>query len=231
MPNKNAYLKEMGIDVWRERAVSVNEVNDNAEVALEPTAEIRAPSLPVKKVEPEKINIDTLDWSSLTQHILACQLCSLSQTRTHSTVGVGNKTASLMIIAEDNDEQSKKLLTAMLKAIGLQRNDIYITNIIKCGAAETVEASDDNILSCKPYLLREINLIKPKLILALGNTAAHHLLKNKSPMNRLRGQLHFIDNISSPILVSYHPTYLLAAPSEKRKAWDDLQLAMEEINV
>lgn len=230
MSNKNAYLKEMGIDIWRERTVSVIEVNDNTEVLLEPTSEIRAPSLSIKKIEAEKVNIDTLDWDKLTQHILTCQLCPLSQTRTHSTVGVGHKTSALMIVAEEGNEQSEKLLTAMLKAIGLQRNDVYITNVIKCAAAETAPTSDEHILSCEPYLLREINLIKPKLILALGNAAAHHLLKNKSTMNRLRGQLHFVENISSPVLVSYHPTYLLAAPREKRKAWDDLQLALKEIN-
>ncbi len=231
MSNKNAYLKEMDIDVWRERTVLVTDINENTETTLESLTEAIESAIPVKEIEIEKENIDTLDWNGLTQHIVACQLCQLSKTRIQPIIGTGNKTATLMIVAEDSNEQSKKLLTSMLKAIGLHRSDVYITNSIKCHASEIIEASEDEILSCTPYLIREINLVQPTLILALGNTVAHHLLKNKSPMNRLRGQLHFVDNISAPILVSYHPTYLLAAPSEKRKAWDDLQLAMKEINV
>lgn len=158
-----------------------------------------------------------------------CQLCDLSQTRTQTLFGEGNKTAALMIVADDSNVQSAKLLTAMLKAMGYQRKDVYITNIIKCNIDENKEASEEQSDLCEPYLLRQISLAQPKLILALGNAAAQRLLKSKSTMNRLRGQLHYIDGINAPVLVTYHPTYLLAAPNEKRKAWEDLQLAMKEL--
>ena len=134
-----------------------------------------------------------------------------------------------MIIADDTNEQSGKLLTSMLKAMNYQRSDVYISDIVKCATTEKTDVSETQAELCEPYLLRQISLVQPKLILALGNASAQRLLKSKSTMNRLRGQLHYVDGINAPILVSYHPTYLLAAPNEKRKAWEDLQLAIKEL--
>ena len=136
-----------------------------------------------------------------------------------------------MIIGDDSNEQSGKLLTSMLKAMGYQRSDVYITHVVKCNLVDNKDASQEQAEACESYLLRQISLVQPKLILTLGNSAAQRLLKSKSTMNRLRGQLHYIDGINAPILVSYHPTYLLAAPNEKRKAWEDLQLAMKELGL
>lgn len=244
--NKNAYLKEMGIDVWVERNPIVQELE-----AEMPTVEISQPSFSTPPVVELKenissevntaINVESLGWQALTAHIAECQLCELSKTRSQTFVGSGSQNAELMIIGNaptNADEQqgnvfsgeAGKLLTAMLKAMGYQRNDVYISNIVKCKTVENQEPSEEQVLSCKAYLLRQISLIKPKLILALGNSAAQQLLKSKSTMNRLRGQFHYVDAINAPILVSYHPTYLLASPNEKRKAWEDLQLAMKELN-
>ena len=243
--NKNAYLKEMGIDVWVERNPIVKEIE-----VEQPTLEASPPSLatpPIvelnenisSKVNAE-INVESLDWQALTAHIAECQLCELSKMRSQTLVGSGSQNAELMIIGNaptNADEQqgnifsgeAGKLLTAMLKAMGYQQNDVYISNIVKCKTVDNQEPSEQQALSCEAYLLRQIFLVKPKLILALGNSAAQQLLKSKSTMNRLRGQLHYIDTINAPILVSYHPTYLLASPNEKRKAWEDLQLAMKEL--
>jgi len=234
MSNKKAYLKEMGIDVWLERNPSIPE----SSVAVEPISakETFPPEITVVEsvaapVEPvETTDIEKLDWRELHAQASKCQLCDLSQTRTQTILGSGKKTADLMIIADDTNEQSGALLTAMLKAMGFQRSDVYISDIVKCNLPESKEASDEQAHSCEPFLLRQISLLQPKLILALGNAAAQRLLKSKSTMNRLRGQLHYVDGINVPILVSYHPAYLLAAPNEKRKAWQDIQFAMKELN-
>lgn len=254
MSNKSAYLKAMGIDVWVERNPTIPDiVNVEAELSSVEKAEltvasthetsIPAPIESNENIKAEVIattNVETLDWQALRAHVSECQLCGLSKTRTQTVFGTGNQTASLMIVgdapnAEDEQQgdvfsgQAGKLLTAMLKAMGYQRNDVYISNIVKCKITENQEPSEEQAISCEPYLLRQISLLKPKLILALGNAAAQRLLKSKSTMSRLRGQLHYVDGINSPILVSYHPTYLLAAPNEKRKAWEDLQIVMKEL--
>ena len=242
MSSKKAYLKEMGIDVWVERNPVHQDIRqDYSEVTpnipAPPQIELESNNKP--EVIP-KANIETLDWQALCKHVAECQLCELSKTRSKILFSSGNQNTSLMIIGNaptEEDEQkgeffsgqAGKLLTAMLKAMGYQRNDVYISDILKCKTLENKEPSDTQAESCAAYLLREISLLKPKLILALGNSAAQQLLKTKSTMSRLRGQLHYIDGIISPIIVSYHPTYLLAAPNEKRKAWDDLQLAMKEL--
>lgn len=246
----------MGIDVWIERNPVIPDiVNVEAELSAVEKAEPTVVSTPEtstpapiesnENIEAEVIaitNVETLDWQALRSHVSECQLCELSKTRTQTIFGSGDQTASLMIIgnapnAEDDKQgnifsgQAGKLLTAMLKAMGYQRNDVYISNIVKCKTAEKQEPSEEQAISCEPYLLRQISLLKPELILALGNAAAQRLLKSKSTMSRLRGQLHYVDGINPPILVSYHPTYLLAAPNEKRKAWQDLQIAMKELKL
>lgn len=240
MTNKNAYLKEMGIDVWVERNSEV-ESRDIANVGkpIPITSEVKVerkekvntstPNIEVTPAVVETIDIKSLDWQALQKKVASCQLCELSQARTQKNFGVGNQTASLMIIADDTNEQSGKLLTSMLKAMNYQRSDVYISDIVKCTTTEKTDVSETQAEACEPYLLRQISLVQPKLILALGNASAQRLLKSKSTMNRLRGQLHYVDGINAPILVSYHPTYLLAAPTEKRKAWEDLQHAIKEL--
>lgn len=251
--SKNAYLKAMEIDIWVERnprdTNTNNSVENNSntlnqepynteslnvhanEVIVAPKTESAIPIAEEISPVDEVVNIDSLDWQALQAHVSKCQLCELSQTRSQTIFGTGNQSASLMIIGDDSNQQSGKLLTSMLKAMGLQRSDVYITHIVKCNLVENQDASQEQAELCESYLLRQISLIQPKLILTLGNSAAQRVLKSKSTMNRLRGQLHYIDGINAPILVSYHPTYLMAAPNEKRKAWEDLQLAMKELSL
>lgn len=235
----------MGIDVWIERRPALK----NTEVEL-PATEIVTPIISTSPEIAEAvaldsvaaISVESLGWQELAKQVSECQLCELSKTRKQTIFGEGSQKAALMIIGNaptvEDEQQGNmfsgepgKLLTAMLKAMGYQRNDVYVSSIVKCKTHENQEPSEEQASSCEAYLLRQISLLKPKLILALGNAAAQQLLKSKSTMSRLRGQLHYVDNISAPIIVSYHPTYLLAAPNEKRKAWQDLQLAMRELKL
>jgi uracil-DNA glycosylase family 4 len=240
LDDKSAYLKAMDIDVWVERSstVAVFENTQKTELKSEqPVAE----SIPKPIAETETTHdIESLDWQALHSVVAECQRCELSKTRTKTVFATGNQTAPLMIIGDAANEEDQqqgepfsgeagKLLTAMLKAMGYQRNDVYISNIVKCCTEKNQEPSIEEASSCEPYLLRQIKLLKPQLILVLGSTAAQWLLKSKSTLSRLRGQLHYVDGISAPVLVSYHPAYLLRAPNEKRKAWEDLQMAMKEL--
>lgn len=244
----------MGIDVWVERNPSVPDVaNFDADRSsaiiqqAEPAVDSEIPaSIESFDANEEtttiKTNIEVLDWQALRKVVSECQSCDLSKTRRQTIFGSGKQTASLMVIGDAPNEQDEqqgdvfsgqagKLLTAMLKAMGYQRNDVYISNVVKCRTPQNQEPSVAEAASCESYLIRQINLLQPKLILALGSVTAQRLLKSKSTMGRLRSQLHYIDGINAPILVSYHPTYLLAAPNEKRKAWEDLQMAMKELAI
>ena len=243
---QNAYLKAMGIDVWVERNSSHSPlVNTSPEIVPEvkfeePTAASIQQPEPIVEVET-KINIDKLDWPSLHSLVAACTDCDLSNNRKKTIFGNGNQTASLMIIGDapsSEDElqgepfsgKAGTLLTAMLKAMGFRRNDIYITNLVKCCTSENQDPSVEEVATCESYLQRQIRLVQPDLILVLGSIAAQRFLKSKSTLTRLRGQLHYIEDISTPIIVSFDPAYLLRSPNEKRKAWDDLQTAMKELS-
>ena len=236
--SKNTYLKEIGIDIWIERNPKTEHPDNNIleasnigspiPITTEAKIETKEEVKPATSVI-ETVDIQSLDWQALQKQVSSCHLCELSQSRTQINFGLGNQTASLLIIADDTNTESSKLLTSMLKAMGYQRRDVYITDVLKCGMAENIDATESQAESCEPYFFRQVSLVQPKLIIALGNAAAQYLLKSKSTMNRLRGQLHYVDGIAAPILVSYHPTYLLASPNEKRKSWEDLQLAMKEL--
>lgn len=249
MPDKNAYLKAMGIDVWVEREPASADVihiepepSSPQSIKEVPSVEVPHVEVAAEKAEPltDSIAIEELDWQGLRSLVSKCQVCELSKVRKQTVFGEGNQTADLMIIGDapsvEDDKQGMvfsgevgKLLTAMLKAMGYQRNNVYISNIVKCHTTQNQEPMETEATACEPYLLRQINLVQPKLILALGTVTAQRLFKSKSTMGRLRGQLHYSEGINAPILVSYHPAYLLRAPNEKRKAWEDLQMAMQEL--
>ena len=195
----------------------------------------------ITETQTENINVETLDWQALQSVVSECQSCELSENRTKTLLGAGKQTASLMIIgdapSEEDEQQGEpfagkagKLLTAMLKAMGYQRNDVYISNLVKCRTAENQDPSVEEVAACESYLKRQVKLLQPDLILALGGITAQRLLKSKSTLSRLRGQLHYIDDINVPIIVSFDPAYLLRSPNEKRKAWDDLQMAMKALS-
>lgn len=250
--SRQVYLKAMGIDVWLDRRsdstehlinfepvpIALDESIHPVEIKSAEAASVILPKPPPSAFIKPDLKVNSLDWPSLRKRVSDCTECSLAETRTQTVFGTGNKQASLMLISDAPDQyedaqgepfvaETGKLLTAMLKAIGFNQQDVYLANITKCQPPQNREPSIEESESCWTYLKRQIDLVQPDLILALGLTAAQRLLNTKSTLSRLRGQPHFVENIAVPVLVSYHPAYLLRSPSEKRKAWDDLKLVMQ----
>lgn len=181
-------------------------------------------------------NATTMDWETLERTVLSCTRCALHQTRTQAVFGVGNRQAQWMVIGEapgaDEDRQGEpfvgragQLLNSMLKAIGLAREEVYIANVLKCRPPANRDPLPEEAATCEPYLKRQIELIKPRIILAVGRIAAQNLLKTDTKIGALRGKRHVYPGTDIPLVVTYHPAYLLRSPLEKRKAWEDLQLA------
>lgn len=179
-------------------------------------------------------------WEALKQTVSACTRCALHEHRTQTVFGVGNQAANLMIIGEapgfHEDKQGEpfvgragQLLTAMLKAIEFERSDVYIANILKCRPPENRDPLPQEVDACTAYLDQQIALVKPRLLLAVGRVAAHYLLKTKSSLESLRNQIHpyGIDRI--PLIITYHPAYLLRQPRDKKKAYQDLKFVKKEL--
>lgn len=182
------------------------------------------------------LDISRMDWKLLESTVSGCVACPLSQTRTQTVFGVGDKQADWLFIGEGPGAkedatgepfvgQAGKLLDQMLSAIKLKRGDrVYITNIVKCRPPNNRNPMPYEARQCEPYLTRQINLIKPKIIVALGKVAAQNLLQSDDSISSLRGKVHDYSGI--PLIVTYHPAYLLRALSEKAKAWKDLCFAV-----
>jgi DNA polymerase len=178
--------------------------------------------------------VHELDWEALQNRVAACTACDLHKTRTRTVFGVGNRQADLMLIGEapgaDEDAQGEpfvgragQLLNAMLYAIDLKRESVYIANVVKCRPHENRNPNHHEIDCCNAFLQRQIALVKPKLIIAVGRVAAHHLLVTETLISKLRGQRFEYGESKIPLIAIYHPAYLLHRPSEKRHAWQDLQ--------
>jgi len=200
------------------------------EVSKEAEVEIKTESLIDKKQSMPT------DWNGLQQAVVTCQQCALHKERTKALFGSGNQNSDWLIIgdipshADDQQgkifsDQSGELLIAMLKAIGLNRHQVYLTNTLKCMPANNREPVETEVESCHQYLLQQIELIKPKLILVLGQSAAQRVLKTHSTMARLRQKVHSLETLNIPVVVTYHPSYLLNMPTDKAKAWQDLLFA------
>jgi DNA polymerase len=209
------YLRALGVDVWVRRGAETNAGAQHA-----------APLQPA-----------TLDWPTLEAAVKGCTQCVLHRTRTQAVFGAGNKQATWMIVGDapgaDEDATGEpfagragQLLNAMLKAIGLQREQVFVVNVMKCRPPQDRASTRDEAACCKPYLQRQIELVNPKFILCVGPIAAQHLLNTDTPIDKLRGQVHRLGEAQRPVVVTYHPAYLLRSPGEKRRAWDDLVLAM-----
>ncbi len=175
----------------------------------------------------------TTTLTELNEQICTCMQCPLGHTRTNFVFGSGNPNADIMIVGEapgaDEDEQglpfvgrAGQLLTKILEAISLPREEVYICNILKCRPPNNRKPLVGETDQCEPYLWKQIELVQPKLILALGLTAANTLLKNKESMTNLRGKIHDYHGIRT--LVTYHPAALLRNPEWKKYAWDDVKL-------
>ena len=202
----------------------------------ETVSELDAVNLPPSPPLSREARIARMDWEELTAEARQCQACGLCATRTQVVFGVGNRQAEWLVIGEgpgaDEDQQGEpfvgragKLLNPMLLAIGLRREQAYITNIVRCRPPENREPAPEEAAKCRPFLERQIELIQPRIILAVGRIAAQNLLNTDTPIGKLRGQAHRFGPARIPVVVTYHPAYLLRSPREKRKAWDDLRLA------
>ncbi|MGH8197646.1 MAG: uracil-DNA glycosylase [Steroidobacteraceae bacterium] len=178
---------------------------------------------------------DGPDWTTLAARVRECRLCGLCETRTQTVFGTGNQRARLMVIGEapgaEEDRQGEPfvgraglLLNSMLRAAGFERGEVYIANVLKCRPPQNRDPSHEETERCLPYLLRQIELIGPAAILCVGRIAAQRLLGTEQPLARLRGRVLRLGDV--PVIVTYHPAYLLRSPGEKRKSWEDLKLAL-----
>jgi uracil-DNA glycosylase len=221
-----AYLQALGLEQWVPRA---------APPATGADAEARAPtaSAGLQSAELES------RWETLRAEVLSCGRCPLHLTRTQGVFGVGPRRSDWLVVGEapgaEEDRrgepfvgQAGQLLDAMLRAIGLDRTaNVYIANILKSRPPGNRDPKSEEVAACLPYLKRQIELLQPKLILTVGRIAAQNLLATEAPLGRLRGQVHYFGELNTPLVVTYHPAYLLRTPADKRKAWEDLKFARD----
>jgi len=226
---RRTYLDAMGVQVWEQRDGS----SLTEGLPLE-----EYPGANVEHRQQIQIDVQELGWEALQQQVASCVSCDLHTGRTQTVFGVGNRQAELLIIGEapgaDEDQQGEpfvgeagKLLDEMLLAIGLERRAVYIANILKCRPPENHDPKTSEVSACEPYLRRQVQLLKPKLILAVGRVAAQNLLKTETKIGKLRGQQYVYADTDIPVVVTYHPAYLLRAPTEKRKSWQDLLMVRD----
>ncbi|HUW00457.1 MAG TPA: uracil-DNA glycosylase [Gallionella sp.] len=199
----------------------------------------KAEAIQAPAVTPHS-DVAGLDWSALKQRVSACSACKLRAGCTQTVFGVGDEHADWLFVGEgpgaDEDAlgepfvgQAGKLLDNMLIAIKLKRgNNVYIANIVKCRPPGNRNPDAEEIAACLPYLQRQIELLQPKMIVALGKVASNALLGRDATLASLRGKLH--DYRGIPLIVTYHPAYLLRSPSEKAKAWQDLCVAQNKMH-
>ena len=202
--------------------------------APSPTASPQAAGVEVG-AEPATSEVIDLDWAGLEARVAGCRECGLCEGRTQTVFGVGDRQADLVLVGEgpgaEEDRrgepfvgQAGQLLDRMLAAIGLDRHHgVYICNVVKCRPPRNRDPKAEEAAACRPYLHRQLSLLQPRLVVALGRVPAHHLLGVTTPLGRLRGQLHRYEPVDVPLLATYHPAYLLRSPADKARAWQDLK--------
>jgi DNA polymerase len=227
MLSRDDVFSELGIGpVWRLRETA-------------PDSPLAAPDSPLSAPD-SPLSAPSYTWDTLAEAVAHCTACKLAASRTQGVLGVGDRNADWLIIGEapgaEEDAQGEpfvgqagKLLDAMLAAIGLARGDnVYLTNVLKSHPPGNRNPEADEVAACRPYLLAQIELIQPKLILALGRFAAQSLLDTDASVEHLRGQVHAFQSV--PLVVTYHPAYLLRKPTDKARAWEDLCLARRTLS-
>lgn len=211
------YLAALGIEEWLPRLASG---------VVAPAAS-----------EPATNDDNERAWQQLADEVTRCTRCELHKTRIRPVLGVGDRRAQWLVVGEapgaDEDRQGEpfvgragQLLDAMLRAIGLARGqNVYIANILKSRPPGNRDPAPAEVAACLPYLERQIQLIRPRLILAVGRIAMQNLLGTQDSLGRMRGRVHEFGALKTPLIVTYHPAYLLRTPADKRKAWEDLKFA------
>jgi DNA polymerase len=239
-------LKGIGIQSWSERPATLDNrpaTGPVVEIAGEPVpqavenAVVKSPQeVPAENPAtrtPAPTSFDS--WDSLIDAIHGCKACELAHNCTQKVPGVGDRQADLLIIGEGpgHDEdlrgepfvgRSGQLLDRMLAAIGIAREQVYITNIVKCRPPNNRDPKQDEAQQCRAYLEAQIKQIAPKVILSVGRVSAHNLLGSNQPVGKLIQQMHKLPGTEIPLKVTYHPAYLLRNPSAKAIAWQDLKL-------
>jgi len=221
LSRQRRYLHAMGIEAWELRSPSP---------PAHPTSVAPPAPFPAQPLIPDA----PPDWGALEAAVASCTACALHTGRTQTVFGVGHRQPRWLFVGEapgaEEDRQGEpfvghagQLLNAMLFAIGLKREEIYIANVLKCRPPNNRDPQGDEVTRCEPFLLRQVELLAPKIIVAMGRFAAHSLLKTDLPLSKLRGQRLSYHGI--PLIVTYHPAYLLRNPIDKRKAWEDLTSA------
>ena len=219
---------------WRERAGSITNGQLPTAIAQLPTANARlsTASEPVHNTLPPTI----LSLTEIREELGDCTRCKLSTLgRKQIVFGVGNPKAELMFVGEgpgaDEDIQgipfvgrAGQLLTKMIEAMGFRREDVYIANVVKCRPPDNRNPEPDEIASCEPFLFRQIEAIEPKVIVALGSFAAKTLLRTQDPISRLRGRVY--EYHGAKLVPTFHPSFLLRSPAQKKYAWEDLKKAL-----
>jgi DNA polymerase len=217
---RKEYLQAIGIESWVRRG-----------------APVMAP-IPPSPAPAESPREGGFDWPELESRVAHCERCPLHATRTRPVFGVGSRQAQWLIVGEapgaEEDARGEpfvgragQLLNSMLRAVGLKREEVYIANVLKCRPPGNRDPAPLEAAECLPYLEQQIALLNPKIMLAVGRIAAQNLLRTESPLGRLRKQVHRFGRSQVPLIATYHPAYLLRAPAEKRKAWEDLKFARE----
>ena len=238
---KQRYLQAMGVDVWVERSPGFPALAENSLDAIVPQPEpvTTAPqAIAPSQTESLARREIPVSWAQLRSAVSSCTACPLHETRTQTVFGVGNENADWLFVGEapgaDEDAQGEpfvgragKLLNAMLFALGLAREQVFIANVLKCRPPNNRDPRPEEVVACEHFLRDQIGLIKPRIIVALGRHAAHNLLKTDQPLSHLRGKIHAYEN--TPLIVTYHPAYLLRSPAEKGKAWVDLCMARKQV--
>jgi len=229
-----AYLEAMGIQVWQRRHSSEISSQQQLQVAQESVDQPAEPLCPAVIQQPAT-------WASVESQVASCIRCELHKHRTQTVFGVGNRNATWMFIGEapgaDEDKQGEpfvgkagQLLNLMLKSVGLSRQEVYIANIVKCRPPGNRDPQPEEAVCCEPYLMQQIAWVQPKIIVAVGRIAAQNLLKTDQPVGVLRNKQHSYGENRIPLVVTYHPAYLLRSPQEKRKAWEDLLFARKIVS-
>ncbi len=253
---QRAMLRAMGLRVWAPVDAEAGPdvaTTDVAELPAPAPAPSPAPSparapvqlpaaVPAAPASGPLRDASQLGWPELREAVVGCTACVLCERRTQTVFGVGHQRAHWMVVGEAPGEQedregepfvgkSGQLLDNMLRAIGLSREagppetQVYIANAVKCRPPGNRNPTPQELAACEGFLVRQIELVQPKVILAMGAVAVQSLLRSTEPVGRLRSKVHRYQGV--PLIVTYHPAYLLRSPQEKARAWDDLCLAVE----
>jgi DNA polymerase len=245
---QKAMLAEMGVRLWQQpqpthpRGEPDDAPRPSAERGEGAAAATPEPAAPVPR--DRAVGVESMDWQALREAVVACRACKLCEGRRQTVFGVGNTSAHWMIVGEAPGEQedrqgepfvgkSGQLLDNMLRAIGLTRSEaeaaqqVYIANTLKCRPPGNRNPEPEELAQCEPFLIRQVELVKPRIILAMGRFAVQSLLRSHEPIGKLRGRVHHYQGV--PLIVTYHPAYLLRNLEDKAKAWDDLCLALQTL--